>query len=77
MTEYVSGVDLVEHMLNIAAKKPLPAELTTESMIQNIKGWALEARVYAEDPFRGFLPSTGYVGRASAGVCARRRGIWR
>mmetsp|Transcript_71327 Transcript_71327/g.201045 ORF Transcript_71327/g.201045 Transcript_71327/m.201045 type:complete len:644 (-) Transcript_71327:1711-3642(-) len=59
VTEYVSGVDLVEHMLKIAGKQPLPADLTTESIAKNIKGWALEARVYAEDPFRGFLPSTG------------------
>lgn len=59
VTEYVSGVDLVEHMLKIAGKQPLPDSLTTEGIAENIRGWALEARVYAEDPFRGFLPSTG------------------
>lgn len=60
VTEYVSGgTDLVEHMLWIAAKHPLPDTMSTEYFAQNIKGWALEARVYAEDPLRGFLPSTG------------------
>ena len=60
VTEFVSGEDLVEHMLRIAANQPLPPELTTEAMAARMDGhWSLEARVYAEDPLRGFLPSTG------------------
>jgi len=55
VTEYITGVDLVEQMINVAAGKPL-------SITQNdigITGWAIESRVYAEDPFKGFLPSIG------------------
>jgi len=59
VSEYVGGVDLVEQMLRVAAGHPLPEKLTTEHLTSNIKGWALEARVYAEDPIRGFLPSNG------------------
>jgi len=45
--------------LRVAAKNPLPEHMTTEKQCNNIHGWALEARVYAEDPLRGFLPSQG------------------
>jgi propionyl-CoA carboxylase alpha chain len=55
----VTGVDLVELMIRIAAGEKLP--LSQQDVRQN--GWALEARVYAEDPFRGFLPSTGRLVR--------------
>ena len=55
VTELVTGQDLVELMIRVAAGEPLPL---TQADIQQ-KGWALEARVYAEDPLRGFLPSTG------------------
>ncbi len=57
ITECVSGEDLVEHMLHIAAGRPLPERLTAGPV--RINGWALESRVYAEDPFRNFLPSIG------------------
>lgn len=58
ITELVSGEDLVEHMLWIAAGKPLPERLTKAPCL-NAKGWALESRVYAEDPLRNFLPTIG------------------
>jgi propionyl-CoA carboxylase alpha chain len=59
VTEYVSGEDLVEHMLWVAAGEALPERLTAQPV--PFKGWAMEARVYAEDPLRGFLPSTGHL----------------
>ncbi|MFJ6322604.1 MULTISPECIES: acetyl-CoA carboxylase biotin carboxylase subunit [unclassified Rhizobium] len=55
VTEAIAGVDLVEWQLRVASGEPLPKsqdELT-------INGWAFEARIYAEDPSRGFLPATG------------------
>jgi len=57
VTEYVSGEDLVEHMLWVGAGEALPKDLVENGV--PINGWATEARVYAEDPIRGFLPSTG------------------
>jgi len=58
ITELVSGEDLVEHMLWIAAGKPLPDRLVKQPCLP-FKGWAIESRVYAEDPLRNFLPSIG------------------
>lgn len=58
ITEHVGGEDLVEHMINIAAGRPLPERLTKQTFVP-IQGWAMESRVYAEDPFRNFLPSIG------------------
>jgi propionyl-CoA carboxylase alpha chain len=55
VTELVTGVDLVEEMIRSAAGEPL--RLTQADV--KPKGWAVESRVYAEDPTRGFLPSTG------------------
>ncbi|NBC23964.1 MAG: acetyl-CoA carboxylase biotin carboxylase subunit [Gammaproteobacteria bacterium] len=55
VTEYVTGQDLVELMIRVAAGEQLP--LTQEDV--KLTGWALESRVYAEDPFRNFLPSIG------------------
>ena len=59
VTELVTGIDLVEEMFRIAAGEPL--RTSQESL--RIEGWALEARVYAEDPGRGFLPSSGRLVR--------------
>jgi propionyl-CoA carboxylase alpha chain len=59
VTELVTGLDLVELMLRIAAGEKLP--LTQKDVTLN--GWALEARVYAEDPFRNFMPSIGRLTR--------------
>ncbi|KAJ1409257.1 carbamoyl-phosphate synthase L chain, ATP binding domain-containing protein [Ochromonadaceae sp. CCMP2298] len=58
VTELVTGEDLVEHMLYIAAGQPLPPRLT-DSPYLDARGNAFESRVYAEDPLRGFLPSIG------------------
>ena len=59
VTELVTGLDLVELMIRVANKEKLPI---TQADIK-LKGWALEARVYAEDPYRSFLPSTGRLVR--------------
>ncbi len=59
VTEAVTGLDLVEQMIRVAAGEPL-------SFTQNdvkLNGWAVENRVYAEDPYRGFLPSIGRLSR--------------
>ncbi len=58
ITELVSGEDLVEHMLWVAAGKPLPERLTKNPTL-GYNGSAVESRVYAEDPKRNFLPSIG------------------
>jgi len=59
ITELVTKIDLVEQMIRIAAGEKLSC---TQEDVQ-LSGWALEARVYAEDPRRGFLPSTGRITR--------------
>ena len=57
ITEAISGVDLVEWQFRVAAGEPLPLQ---QKQVQ-LNGHAIEARVYAEDPERGFLPSTGKI----------------
>ena len=57
VTEYITGLDLVELMIRIAAGEKLPF---TQNDIK-LNGWAIESRIYAEDPTRGFLPSSGRI----------------
>jgi 3-methylcrotonyl-CoA carboxylase alpha subunit len=73
VTEEITGVDLVEWQLRVASGEPLP--LTQDQLA--INGWAMEARLYAEDPAKGFLPSIGtlelfqlpeHIGRIDTGV---------
>ncbi|TIX50952.1 acetyl-CoA carboxylase biotin carboxylase subunit [Alteraurantiacibacter aquimixticola] len=59
VTEAITGIDLVEQMIRVAAGEKLA--LTQEDI--GIDGWAIETRVYAEDPYRGFLPSIGRLVR--------------
>jgi len=59
VTESITGVDLVEQMIRVAAGEKLPF---TQAQIPR-KGWAIECRINAEDPFRNFLPSTGRLVR--------------
>jgi len=55
VTELITGLDLVELMIRVAAGEKLPFQQKDVKL----DGWAVEARLYAEDPFRNFLPSTG------------------
>jgi propionyl-CoA carboxylase alpha chain len=55
VTELVTGIDLVEQMIRVAAGEEL--KLSQKGI--TLTGWAVESRVYAEDPFRNFLPSIG------------------
>ena len=55
VTELITGIDVVEQMIRIAAGEKLP--IVQEDV--TLTGWAIESRVYAEDPFRNFLPSIG------------------
>jgi len=73
VTEEITGVDLVEWQLRVASGEPIP--LAQHEL--SINGWAMEARLYAEDPSKGFLPSIGtlelfqlpeHIGRVDTGV---------
>ncbi|WP_299295754.1 acetyl/propionyl/methylcrotonyl-CoA carboxylase subunit alpha [uncultured Erythrobacter sp.] len=79
VTEAITGVDLVEQMIRVAAGEKL--EMTQDDI--GIEGWSIENRVYAEDPYRGFLPSTGRLveyeppleGWTNDGSANGRRGV--
>ena len=55
VTELVTGIDLVEQMIRVAAGE----KLTLEQADVKLTGWAVESRIYAEDPYRNFVPSLG------------------
>ncbi|SNT19284.1 acetyl-CoA carboxylase biotin carboxylase subunit [Tropicimonas sediminicola] len=59
VTELITGVDLVEQMIRVAAGEKL--EIAQQDV--GINGWAIESRLYAEDPYRNFLPSIGRLTR--------------
>ncbi len=61
VTELITGIDLVEQMIRSAFGEALP--FAQDDLA--IKGWAMESRIYAEDPYRGFLPSIGRLVRYS------------
>ena len=59
VTELITGIDLVEQMIRVAAGEKLP--FGQEDI--RLEGWAIESRLYAEDPYRNFLPSIGRLTR--------------
>ena len=59
VTELITGIDLVEQMIRVAAGEKLKFKQTDVK----INGWAIESRIYAEDPYRNFLPSIGRLTR--------------
>ncbi len=71
VTELVTGIDLVEQMIRIAAGEPVAIK---QSDIK-FSGWAIESRVYAEDPYRNFAPSVGRLIRYCPPVEGVRDGI--
>ena len=77
MTELITGVDLVEQMIRVAAGETLALDDQDDV---TLTGWAMESRLYAEDPYRGFLPSIGRLTRyrppdgGPGGAASRRPG---
>ena len=59
VTEMITGIDLVEQMIRVAAGE----KLSIKQSDVKLNGWAVESRIYAEDPYRGFLPSIGRLSR--------------
>ncbi|CUH76527.1 acetyl/propionyl/methylcrotonyl-CoA carboxylase subunit alpha [Tropicibacter naphthalenivorans] len=80
VTELITGVDLVEQMIRVANGEPLT--IKQEDVQRN--GWAIENRLYAEDPYRGFLPSIGRLtryrppaeGKLGAGLVRNDTGVY-
>ncbi|KAA0968521.1 acetyl/propionyl/methylcrotonyl-CoA carboxylase subunit alpha [Aureimonas fodinaquatilis] len=70
VTELITGLDLVEEMIRVAAGETLR---TSQETVRRT-GWAIEARVYAEDPFRNFLPSIGRLTRYRPPAEGERQG---
>src|SRR5258708_16931580 len=59
VTELIAGIDLVEQMIRVAAGE----RLAIKQSDVKLQGWAVETRIYAEDPYRNFLPSIGRLRR--------------
>ena len=80
VTELITGIDLVEQMIRVAAGEPLP--FRQEDL--KINGWAMESRLYAEDPYRNFLPSIGRLtryrppaeGKTATGIVRNDTGVY-
>jgi 3-methylcrotonyl-CoA carboxylase alpha subunit len=70
VTEMITGTDLVEWQLRVAAGEPLPKQQQELA----IHGHAIEARIYAENPEKGFLPSIGTLRHMDAGAVSLRTG---
>src|SRR3546814_12583381 len=68
VTEEITGVDLVEWQLRVASGEPLP--LMQDELA--IDGWAMEARLYAEDPAKGFRSEERRVGKECVSTCRSR-----
>lgn len=73
VTEMVTGLDLVEWQLRVAAGQPLP--LNQEQVIAGSKGCAVEARIYAENPQNDFLPATGRLMHLRTTLDAAEEGV--
>ncbi|MBV9994423.1 MAG: acetyl/propionyl/methylcrotonyl-CoA carboxylase subunit alpha [Caulobacteraceae bacterium] len=71
VTELITGLDLVEQMIRVAAGEKLGFSQKDLA----INGWAIESRIYAEDPYRGFLPSIGRLVRYHAPKEGKRDGF--
>src|SRR5205807_2148694 len=71
VTELVTGIDLVEQMIRVAAGE----KLALKQKDVTLSGWAVETRIYAEDPFRNFLPSIGRLVKYRPPVESRVDGI--
>lgn len=71
VTELVTGLDLVEQMIRVAAGE----KLSFKQSDVTLKGWSVESRVYAEDPFRNFLPSIGRLVKYRPPVESKKDGI--
>ncbi len=80
VTELITGVDLVEQMIRVAAGEKLPMKQSD----LKINGWAMESRLYAEDPYRNFLPSIGRLtryrppaeGKTAGGIVRNDTGVF-
>ncbi|MBM3608196.1 MAG: biotin/lipoyl-binding protein, partial [Alphaproteobacteria bacterium] len=71
VTELVTGIDLVEQMIRVAAGE----QLALKQSDVHLRGWAVESRIYAEDPVRNFLPSTGRLVRYRPPAEGHRDGV--
>jgi propionyl-CoA carboxylase alpha chain len=71
VTELVTGIDLVEQMIRVAAGEPLSLEQNDIKL----NGWAVESRIYAEDPYRNFAPSIGRLVRYQPPAEGERDGV--